>query len=293
MTIRLAGFAPAKINLFLHVTGKRADGYHLLDSLVAFVDIGDRLIATDAPDFSLDITGPYAAMLDAGPENLVLKAARFVARHAGTKNGAAFVLEKNLPVASGIGGGSSDAATAMLLVRKLWNVSASFDDTVLAAELGADVPVCLKRRPMRMNGIGETLQFYDGLPQTFIILANPGVPLSTKDVFQRFRMTRSSVREEIPVSFSTAEQLVQFLTTTQNDLAGPAVEAVPAIGDVVTALREIPGCLTARLSGSGPTCFGLFATAEAAFSGAAELSAKQPNWWVQAGQLGTFPDTNP
>ena len=279
-----AEFAPAKVNLYLHVTGRRGDGYHLLDSLAVFPDIGDRLSVRPAPALSLEVTGPFAADLAAGEDNLVLAAARALVASgregpAQDGAGAALTLEKNLPVASGIGGGSADAAAALRLLARFW--ARAGDLTAIAARLGADVPVCLGARAARMSGIGTDLAPPPRLPEAGIILANPGIALSTKDVFAA-RTGAFSDTPTLPAGWGDAAAMAADLAALGNDLEAPAIALCPHVGIVLAALRALPGALLARMSGSGATCFALFATAAAARAAARALSR---DWWVKAGVL--------
>jgi len=272
----LASKAAAKVNLYLHVTGKRPDGYHLLDSLAVFPAIGDSLTVETAKTLSLTITGPFGATLAAEPDNLVLRAAR----RLNPTGGAALRLEKNLPVASGIGGGSADAAAALRLLARLWKLETPLHD--LAASLGADIPVCLASRPARMSGIGELLHPAPGLPPFGIVLVNPGIAVPTPAVF-RARAGTFSPAAELPASWPTAAAMVKTLAQLTNDLEPPAIALAPVIGDVLAALRALPNCLLARMSGSGATCFGIFATAAQAAAAAAAIT--RPGWWRWGGGL--------
>lgn len=273
--------APAKINLSLHVCGKRADGYHLLDSLVCFAAAGDTLTARRDAALRLDITGPFAAGLSAEADNLVVRAAQFLAFRHGRPPAAHFTLEKNLPVASGIGGGSSDAATALLLYNQLWDLpDIDLPMAEITRVLGADVPVCMARIPMRMMGIGDQLQPAPDLPPAWLVLVNPGVPLATKTVFGALNGRHSGPPPELPQHFADVRALADYLAACTNDLMAPAAESLPEIGEVLTALRATDGCLIARLSGSGPTCFGVFGSAATAEAAAKAIRAAHGAWWV-------------
>ena len=273
-------FAPAKINLFLQITGKRADGYHLLDSLVTFAGVGDVLHAEAADALSLRVTGPFAAGLDGESDNLVLRAARLLAEAAGVEAKAALVLEKNLPVASGIGGGSADAAAALRLLSRFWGVSVDLATLHhLAERLGADVPVCLAGRPARMRGVGEQLGPAPDLPEYGLVLVNPGIALSTADVF-RARSGDFSGEAELPATWHTAADMAKALTHTTNDLQRPAIAIRPVIGEVLAALSSRERCLLSRMSGSGATCFGVFQTPRDAQYAAAALARE--GWWCLA-----------
>jgi 4-diphosphocytidyl-2-C-methyl-D-erythritol kinase len=275
--------APAKVNLFLHVLGRRADGYHVLDSLVVFADVGDTLRAEPAAGLSLTVEGPFAGALVAEPDNLVLRAARALAAEAGVVADARLVLAKHLPVASGIGGGSADAAAALRLLCRLWRLDPGPDVLAkLARGLGADVPVCLAGRASRMAGIGERLDLAPGLPECGVALVNPGIALATADVF-RARSGAWSARAELPAAWRDAAEMAADLQRLRNDLQPPAIALRPVIGEVLSVLEAAPGCLLARMSGSGATCFGLFADAAAARQAASEL--QRPGWWCWGGGL--------
>jgi len=268
--------APAKINLALHVTGRRADGYHLLDSLVVFTALGDRVSATPAAQLSLAVTGPMAAGVPTGPENLVLKAAGLFE----AASGARIRLEKHLPAAAGIGGGSSDAAAALRVLARLWG--RPLPDAAAVLALGADVPVCLEGRPARMRGIGERLDPLPDLPPAWLVLVNPGVAVPTGTVFAGLARRDNAPMPPPPAGFADAAALAAWLASQRNDLEAPAISAVPAIGEVLEALAAAPDVLLARMSGSGATCFGLFGTARAAEAAAGRIAAARPEWWVRA-----------
>jgi 4-diphosphocytidyl-2-C-methyl-D-erythritol kinase len=272
--------APAKVNLFLHVVGRRDDGYHELDSLAVFPGAADRLEATPALDLTLQVGGPFGAGLDGGPDNLVLRAARALAGYAGADAGARLVLDKRLPVASGIGGGSADAAAALRLLARLWGMQVP--DRVLhgiALRLGADVPVCLASHPARMTGLGDQLGPAPRLPSFGMVLANPRVGVSTPEVF-RARTGPFSSPAHLPAAWCGLDAMVDGLQDLSNDLEAPALQLCPVITDVLAWLRAQPGCLLARMSGSGATCFGLFAPGDAPLVAA---RAAPPAWWVWGG----------
>jgi 4-diphosphocytidyl-2-C-methyl-D-erythritol kinase len=274
--------APAKVNLFQHVTGRRADGYHLLDSLAVFGPAADHLRATPAEALSLTLGGRFGATLAAEPDNLVLRAARALAAETGVAAGAALHLEKHLPVASGIGGGSADAAAALRLLNRLWGCG--LDSATLAriaAPLGADIPVCVASRAARMQGIGEVISPGPALPECGLLLVNPLVPVATPAVF-RARQGGFSPVANLPESWPDAGAMAADLARLTNDLEAPALTLCPVIADVLTALRAAPGCLLARMSGSGATCFGLFATPDAARDAARRMPGL---WWAAGGTL--------
>lgn len=271
--------ASAKVNLCLHVTGRRADGYHLLDSIVVFAAVGDVVTAEPAPALSLVIRGPMAAGLDAGDDNLVLRAARVF----GADHGARLGLEKHLPVASGIGGGSADAAAALRALVRLWGVALPDAAAVLA--LGADVPVCLQGRAVRMQGVGEVLTPLPPLPQAWLLLANPRQGVSTPAVFRALMRRDHPALPALPAGFADAAALAGWLQQTRNDLEPAAESLLPAIGQVRAALAVQPGCLLARMSGSGATCFGLFGDEPAARAAESALQQANPGWWLACGAM--------
>ncbi len=266
-------FAPAKVNLALHVTGRRADGYHLLDSLVVFAGVGDTVSATPSDRLTLQVTGPQARHLPVTDDNLVLRAARLMGVTA------ALTLDKVLPVASGIGGGSADAAATLKALADLTGRALPAPAEIL--RLGADVPVCLTGRPVRMQGVGEILSPLPALPPAWLVLANPGVAVPTPAVFAALTRRDNAPLPEVP-SFADAAALARWLGHQRNDLQPPAIALVPAIADTLAALSHQPGCLLARMSGSGATGFGLFAAMEAAMRAADALSRARPAWWVSA-----------
>jgi len=277
--------ARAKVNLYLHITGRRADGYHLLDSLIVFADTGDEVALAPADRLSLAIEGPFAAGLDAGPGNLVLRAARALQEATGTRGGAAIRLTKNLPVASGIGGGSADAAATLAGLCRLWDVAPGRAALLrIAAKLGADVPVCLDGVPSFVGGIGEELVPARGLPPAWLLLANPGVATPTPAVFKARQgaFSKPARWSEPPRDFAV---FASRLRGCGNDLTEAAISVTPAIREVLVVLAGLPGCVLARLSGSGATCFGLFADEASARTAEAELRAAQPGWWVAAAPM--------
>ncbi len=277
--------APAKINLFLEITGRRADGFHDLYSLVAFADLGERIEAGPGEGFSLAVAGPFADETPAGKDNLVLAAARALGDRLGDGHGARIRLTKTLPVAAGLGGGSADAAAAIRALRKLWGVdlpeTALFD---LAISLGSDVPVCLAGRPAIVTGRGEALAPF-WLPQCPAVIVNPGVGLDTAQVFGALGdRTFEDSATFVPVADSDA--LIASLRSRRNDLEAPASALAPEIVGVLDALRTQPGCRLARMSGSGASCFGLFADAPAAAVAARRIAEGRTGWWVAETVIG-------
>ena len=272
----------AKVNLFLHVVGRRHDGYHLLDSLAVFPAIGDVVSATPAESISLTLTGSFGATLIAEPDNLVLRAARALWEKHGVGQGAALSLEKNLPVASGIGGGSADAAAALRVLSRLWNLAPSTTLHEIATGLGADVPVCLAQAPARMQGVGEILVNAPAMPAAGMVLINPRIAVPTPSVF-RARTGGFRPLAELPAAWTNAAEMASDLQRQHNDLQAPAITICPEIAGILAELRAVPTCLLARMSGSGATCFGLFATADAARQAASTLARTQ--WWVWGGAM--------
>lgn len=290
-TIRVR--APAKVNLYLHIVGRRADGFHLLDSLVAFVDVGDEIIAHPADTLALRIEGPYAGVLRGDDDNLVLRAARGLADICDVSAGAALTLVKNLPVAAGLGGGSSDAAATLDALTALWGVTPDADRIAhLAVSLGADVPVCRFGATVRMSGIGEILDSVPALPPCGVVLANPNRPLSTAEVFAA-RRGAFSAPDPMAISFDTAEALAASLAVHRNDLYEAAVGLMPDIGRIITTLEADRTCLLARLSGSGPSCFGIYENVNAAKRAAERVASQHPEWWVRSGSFIERPDADP
>jgi 4-diphosphocytidyl-2-C-methyl-D-erythritol kinase len=279
--------APAKLNLDLILTGRRPNGYHELDSVVAFADVGDELRFERADDLRIECTGRFADDLPAGDGNIVRRAALRLAESAGVAPRATVHLDKRLPVASGIGGGSADAAAALRGLARLWDVPAN--ETILvgrtALVLGSDVLACLGSRSARMRGIGELIEPLPDLPRLDLVLANPGVPLSTAAVFAAVEPSRFGWRQEdLPEVLD-----LRWLRRGRNDLEAPARRLLPAIGEALSALAAAPGCRLARMSGSGPTCFGLFDGPAAAREAAAWLASARPNWWVCPCAVGDLP----
>ena len=277
-------FAPAKVNLYLHVTGRRADGYHLIDSLVGFADIGDRVTARRASALSLEVSGPEAGSLAGlGEGNLVLRAARLLAGHAGISEGAALHLEKNLPAAAGIGGGSSDAAAALQALCRLWRIAVSGDELCgLGSRLGADVPACVQGRAVWVGGIGERVEPAGLLPRAGILLANPRKPSPTAAVFAARRGPFGDAGRFAPMP-GDAAGLARMLQPRRNELTEAAMGQVPEIAAALDRLAALPGALLTRMSGSGATCFALFADRTAAEEARAALAAAEPRWWCAVG----------
>ena len=287
MPSRIDAFAPAKINLFLHVGDKRADGYHALESIAVFVDVGDKLIFEAADTLSLNVEGPFGAGLAADNDNLVLRAARAIARHENIDAGAAITLVKNLPVASGIGGGSADAAATLRGLVQLWNLTEVGPrvSRKIAETLGSDVPVCVECRPSWMEGRGEIVTRAGRIPPAMLVLVNPGVAVPTAAVFGGLTQRSGiDVASRIPIE-RDAWSLAEYLKSTKNDLEAPALSIAPVIGDALAVLRAQRGVYLARMSGSGATCFAIFESDSAAIAAADAIAAAHPGWWVKAARI--------
>ena len=290
--------APAKLNLYLHITGRRPDGTHTLDSLVAFAGLADRVTLAESADqsgaqsaaFALAISGPFKAGLSGGEDNLALRAARALAAAAGGRPGGALriTLEKNIPVAAGLGGGSADAAAVLAGLASLWRVDGSLPARV-AAKLGADVAVCLGSRPTFMAGIGAALGPAVALPAAGVVLVNPGVALTTASVFRAYdalgQADGDRPRPALDPAPEDARALALALKGTANDLTPGALTLAPAIADLLAVIGAAEGCRLARMAGSGATCFGLFDDAAAARAAAESINDKGRDWWCWAGPL--------
>ena len=284
--------APAKINLALHVTGRRDDGYHLIDTLVAHGIAADTVAATpraapEGPIATLTIDGRFAGALAPTPDNLVLRAAELLAGEARRLGLSPFPvalrLTKRLPIASGIGGGSSDAAATLRLLDRVWGLGLSRERlAAIALPLGADLPMCVHGRPLRARGIGEAIEPIADLPALPMVLVNPGVAVATPAVFRVLERRDDPPLPALP-RFCDGEALIDWLAANRNDLEAPAIAVAPVIGEVLAGLSDEPGCRLARMSGSGATCFGIFADEAAAEAAAARLAAR--GWWTAAGSL--------
>ena len=286
---RLAELAPAKVNLTLRVIGRRADGYHDIDSLVVFARLADRLTFSPGGPLVLALSGPNAGATGDLADNLVLRAAHALAASVEWLALGRFLLAKRLPVAAGLGGGSADAAAALRLLARV-NGLAAGDPRLFAAAAatGADVPVCLDPRPRTMRGIGEVLSAPLDLPPLAAVLVNPGVAVATREVFARLGLAAGATRarhDAVPVPAERGA-LLAYLADRPNDLEGAAVSLQPVIAEVLAALRKHTGCRLARMSGSGATCFALFESTRAAAAAARGLQDARPAWWVRATSLG-------
>jgi 4-diphosphocytidyl-2-C-methyl-D-erythritol kinase len=283
-------FAPAKINLYLHVTGQRPDGYHELDSVVIFAPIGDDIFILPDDDLTLEITGPEGHALQGADasENLVFRAAQVLAEKYRVTTGAAITLNKILPVASGIGGGSADAAATLKALVDFWKLKPAAGELAeLALALGADVPVCMKSRPQRMTGIGEKLHETPAMPNGCLVLVNPRISQSTPDVFEELHRGKWKARGYSPSLPSDLDfyAFVSEIKSRANDLEQPAIRLAPVIEDVLGVIGGRANCRLARMSGSGATCFGLFEQKEEAEAAAKKIRRQYPDWWVQTAGL--------
>ncbi len=286
MSTTIKVFAPAKINLFLHITDRLSDGYHILDSLATFADIGDYITIKPAPSFSFKIEGEFAKDL-AGQnnDNLVIKAAKSLAQISGNALNAEIILQKNLPIASGLGGGSSNAAAVIWGLQELWSLAHDADYILpLMIKLGADVPVCQYCKPAIMRGIGDILLPAPIIPETPILLINPMVSCSTKDIFLHYSDAFKD-NTKLPKQFNSVFDLVKTLDKLNNDLFNPAVTLIPEINNVINALNSYNDCLLVRMSGSGASCFGLFEHMKDAELAANIIKQENPDWWIKTGWL--------
>ena len=273
-----AAEACAKINLTLHVTGQRADGYHLLDSLVDFVDYGDVITFEDAPTRQMTVSGPFAAGVPTGPDNLIWRAVDLIDPGRPLR----VHLEKRLPHGAGIGGGSSDAAETLHALSQALGCDVPGDAQILS--LGADVPVCVRRGPTRMQGIGEQLSDVPPLPLLSAVIVNPGIHLPTGQIFEALDTKANPPMD--PMDWTELDSFISWCAAQRNDLQAPALQIAPELGRVLDRIEASDGCLLARMTGSGSSCFGLFADYGVAREAAAKLQANDPDWWVIAEWLG-------
>lgn len=284
-----SALAPAKVNLFLHVGPLEADGYHPLASLVAFADVGDRLGVAPSDRLSLTVTGPFAGGLAGEGDNLILRAVRALAEAAGLPEpGLAFTLDKRLPIAAGLGGGSSDAGATLKLAREALGLSLDDADLAgVAATIGADGPMCLYARAAWAEGRGDRLDFAPTLPPLPAVLINPGVPSPTGAVYRAYDAGRAAGADRpAPPPDWSLDAVIDWLGRQRNDLQAPAVALQPAIGEALAEADDLPDVRLARMSGSGATVFALFASPTAADRAARRLSARRPEWWVNSTVLG-------
>lgn len=273
--------APAKINFYLHIVGKKDDNYHLLDSLFGFADYGDTVLLKSAPEISLKIKGRFAGQLQDVAENIVLKAVKQMQEYASVKQNVAIVLNKNLPVASGIGGGSSDAAAVLKGLCHLWQLKPNPEDLkIRSLSLGADVWACFNGGSVQVSGIGEIVKPYP-IPKVYGVLVNPMIAVATKMIFDHYHADFSQPMPLVKTNLTSLD-FIQELQTRKNDLEAVAVKICPAIRTVIEAISATDKCLLARMSGSGATCFGLYANKRAALQANQQLIKQFPYWWIKA-----------
>jgi 4-diphosphocytidyl-2-C-methyl-D-erythritol kinase len=290
---RLTTRAPAKVNLSLRILGRRADGYHELDSLVAFAGVGDALALLPGVESGIAISGPFADGLSVAADNLVLKAEAALREEVPGLRSGRFLLTKRLPVASGIGGGSADAAAALRLLARLNDLPPDAPSLyAAAARIGADVPVCLAAKTCIMQGIGERLGPPLRLPRLFALLVNPGVAVETAAVFRNLGLAPGETALPVPAvdaswqAHASAPAVIAALAASRNDLEAPARGAAPVIAELLAELSALPGCRLTRMSGSGATCFALFDDCRASAAAARALARRQPDWWIKPTVLG-------
>lgn len=284
--MRVRVFAPAKVNLTLQVGALRADGRHALESMAVFADVGDWIWAEDDDRPSLNLAGPFAAALAQERDNLVVRAARLLASEAGIARGVRLTLDKHLPIASGIGGGSADAAAVLRALDALWALNLSVRDMHrLAAQIGSDVSACVASEPCFMTGAGDQISALSDWPEMNAVLVNPGIATPTGEVYRRFDEMRLArpVSAQAPAITGPA-QAIAYVEAGRNDLTEPAMAVAPAIADVLALLATHAPIV--RLSGSGATCFALVESAARAQKVASAVSAARPQWWVRATRLG-------
>ncbi len=277
--------APAKINLFLHITGKREDGYHLIQSLMVFVDVGDVLDFAKHDGLFIDVDGDFAGDMPMANDNLIYKAATLLAADYKIQPKGAVKLTKNLPVASGIAGGSSDSAAALRGFARLWGLPDEYERMQrLAQKLGADVPACYIGKPVWAEGIGEKMTRLPEMPAMHFVLVNPLVQTPTPEVFARYN-SKFSAAIQFSGRRKTMHEWIADLKLYRNDLTDAALQVTPEIKDVLQALVETPNCHFARLSGSGATCFGVYDNQDAAIAAVNKLKQRYPRWWVAPANL--------
>jgi 4-diphosphocytidyl-2-C-methyl-D-erythritol kinase len=274
--------APAKINLNLHITGKRGDGYHRLESIITFADLADELEVENADNFSLEIRGPFSKGLDT-KNNLVLRAAKILKNNYKVDKAAKLVLTKNIPVGAGLGGGSADAAATISLLCELWDIEISDKDKyAIGISLGADIPVCQLGKPALVSGVGEQLSEINNFPEFYIVLVNPRVHVSTERVFKMgFNKYKNEIGD-LPVDRSLWHK---FLKKLDNDLESNAIKQVPEIRNILDSLEKNQDRIISRMSGSGATCFALFDNFDKAESCAEQIKKNHPDWWVVPSKL--------
>lgn len=283
----LSTLAPAKVNLYLHITGKRADGYHLLESLVAFTDIGDTITVSPATQLELTVTGPFSHLIPHDESNILIKTVHMLAKSWNLPKGLHIHLEKNIPVGAGLGGGSADAAALMPLLCRYWHKTTTHEElTTLGLPLGADIPIMLQSQPAFMSGIGEIIAPLEGKTCAFpAVILYPHIPVSTLEVYKR------SVPHFRPAEYQHGQPAIQgdllaWLLERHNDLERPASQIEPEIPAIIQRIRSQPGCRLARMSGSGSACFGVFDSQEEAHLAAHHLQILFPDAWIRNTVIG-------
>lgn len=288
---------PAKINLYLHITGKRQDGYHLLDSLIVFTDICDEVTIEKSDTFSLEISGEFAHLVENNEKNIVARAAKTMAEECGKNCNIAIKLVKNIPVGAGLGGGSADCAATILLLNDLWQAGFAMQKLMeIGLKLGADVPVFLGKKAAFISGIGENLQPIEALPELYAILVYPDKPLATKDVFSAVIPDQNGIHQpdnflpnkaDVPLLGNkySKDNILSFLQHKHNDLEDSAISLLPEIKDILEGLSVLEGCELARMSGSGSTCFAIFRDKIQAESHINYISQRHPEHWVKICRL--------
>lgn len=285
LPVKIEAKAPAKVNLTLHVTGQRPDGYHLLDSLVVFADVNDVLTVSAAADTTLLVHGPFAAGVPLNETNLILRAAEALRARRGVSAGAALTLDKSLPHAAGIGSGSSDAAGTLKMLASHWGVVPLDDTAPEVLALGADVPVCMRGpSPVRMRGIGEILDPVPPLPDAALLLIRPPVDVPTAAVFNGLATKNGAPMDSIPQGLDFAG-FAQWLKAQRNDLQPPALQIAPEVAATIQALEGLPQVAFAGMSGSGATCFALLPDMAAAEAVADIMAAAHPDWWIAPARM--------
>jgi len=275
--------APAKINLSLHVVGQTAQGYHQLEGLTVFTKLCDELSVREGKTDRLAMTGPFAKALVGEKSNIILRAFELFRRRwpSSLPDGLEITLEKMLPVAAGIGGGSADAAAALRIASRMSGQEIATSELAeLALELGADVPMCLFSRTCTISGVGEQIQNIDPFPKLQLVLSNPGVAVPTGQVFRQLKSKDNSSMPALPMHVEHSAALALWLQDTRNDLEGPAIEIVPQIAELTSEMAQLPGCILSRMSGSGGTVFGVFGAEKQAMSAAQQMHQLFPNYWV-------------
>lgn len=286
--------APAKVNLFLQIIGRRDDGYHLLESFFAFADFGDKITVSDSDEISFSVTGPFAGICKLAKcddlTNIAAQAGIGLKALADTNKGASIVLEKNLPLSAGLGGGSSDAAATLKALQVLWKVEVEEKRLFpFALELGADVPACLVGEPSFVTGIGEHITTIEDFPELFCLMVNPKKPLSTPAIFKAYAAGGLPFSTPLALTPEMNEGIWPLLEGTRNDLEIPAKNSNPEVSEILKVLDVQKGCRVARMSGSGASCFGLFEDEGEAVIAGVEIASKNPHWWVQGSRLSTKP----